>query len=328
MAHADLLGPRPYYDNSRDTPFVTVFIGNRPYEGLSSVANDPGTDGTVRWAGCGLNTRKIRIDLTRTPPGPDGKPAQRATISPWAEGRLDVPMIAVEGRNHASLIADPDDGMVNLLVDFLKVGEAGAETHDAWLQRARVYGAEPLKKMLVNPGSGSTGVEGEFQKFFGHILGESPEEPMQGWQQFVVHAVDERGDAISDYMIEVLTQRPDGAWGEFKDMYTDVHAYGPDPSFRCFHIRLPLGISAGKIPLRMRINASTGTELLAYQGYGSETRQLSATSEPVELDIGDLGDGNGSLFYPFTTTLIEIVLNREPLPFNDQSRILQFLEDE
>ena len=148
---------------------------------------------------------------------------------------------------------------------------------------------------------------------------------MEGWQQFVVHAIDERGDGISDYMIEVLTQRPDGAWNEFKDMYTDVHAYGPDPSFRCFHVRLPNGISAGKIPLRVRINASTGTELMAYQGYGSEEKQLSATAEPVELDISDLGAGNGSLFFPFTTTLIEIVLNREPLPFDGQSRVLQWL---
>jgi hypothetical protein len=325
LAHADLLGKEPYYGTGPATPFVAVFIGNRPYDGLSSVANDPGTDGTVRWAGCGLNTRKITIDLTRMPTGPDGHPIGRVTISPWAMNRLDIPMIPVEGRNHATLIADPEDGMVSLLIDFLKVGETGGESHDAWLQRARLYGADALAKMLINPGSGSAGIEGEVKKFFGHVFGESPEERMEGWQQFVVHAIDERGDGISDYMIEVLTQRPDGTWDDFKDMCTDVHAYGPDSSFRCFHVRLPGGISGGKIPLRVRINASTGTELMAYQGYGSEVRQLSATAEPVELDITNLGDGNGSLFSPFTTTLIEIVLNREPLPFNEQSRILQWL---
>jgi hypothetical protein len=325
LAHADLLGKEPYYGTGTATPFVTVFIGNHPYDGLSSVANDPGTDGTVRWAGCGLNTRKITIDLTRMPTGPDGQPIDRATISPWAVNRLDIPMIPVDGRNHSTLIADPDDGMVNLLIDFLKVGELGGESHDAWLQRARQYGANALAKMLINPGSGSAGIEGEVKKFFGHVFGESPEELMEGWQQFVVHAIDERGDGISDYMIEVLAQRPDGTWDDFKDMCTDVHAYGPDSSFRCFHVRLPRGISAGKIPLRVRINASTGTELMAYQGYGSEVRQLSATAEPVELDISDLGAGNGSLFFPFTTTLIEIVLNREPMPFNEQSRILQWL---
>src|SRR5271169_5126276 len=130
LALNDLVGPVPYYGRDSDTPYVSVFIGNQPYEGLPSVANDPGTDGTVRWAACGLNTRKITIDLTRTPIGPDGQPIDRVSISPWAVDRLDIPMIPVEGRNHSSLIANPDEGMVNLLVDFLKVGEKGAETYD------------------------------------------------------------------------------------------------------------------------------------------------------------------------------------------------------
>src|ERR1022692_2901096 len=80
LAHADLLGTEPYYGTGTATPFVAVFIGNHPYDGLSSVANDPGTDGTVRWAGCGLKNRKITIDLTRMPTGPDGQPIDRATI--------------------------------------------------------------------------------------------------------------------------------------------------------------------------------------------------------------------------------------------------------
>jgi len=42
--------------------------------------------------------------------------------------------------------------------------------------------------------------------------------------------------------------------------------------------------------------------------------------------LEDMGNGNGSLFHPFTTTLIEIVLNREPLPLDKVSRILTFLE--
>ena len=37
-------------------------------------------------------------------------------------------------------------------------------------------------------------------------------------------------------------------------------------------------------------------------------------------------EGNGSMFCPFTTTLIQIVLNREPLPLDKVSRLLTFLE--
>ena len=320
LAHRDLLGAAPFYDNGPNTPFVAVFIGNAPYDGLPSVANDPGTDGTVRWSGCSLNTRKIIIDLTRLPPA-DGA---RVTITPWASSRLDIPMIPVQDRNHGSLIANPEPAMVGLIGDFLKVGDRGAETYDAWLARARQYGEAALPAMKINPGADAAGLEGAVRKYFAHIFGFGT--PMEGWQQFVVHARDEHGDAIQDYMIEILVQQPDGTWVLFEEMYTDVHAYGPDPSFRCFHLRLPQGVSAGQVKLRARIHASTGTQLVAYQGYGSQSPPAGPTAEPIELDLDDLGKGNGTLFCPFTTTLLEIILNREPTPLDAVSRLLTFLE--
>jgi hypothetical protein len=321
LSHLDLIGPQPFYDTGANSPDVAVFIGNSPYDGVASVANDPGTDGTVRWSGCSLNARKITIDLTRVPVAN----ASRLTITPWADHRLDIPMIAVDGRNHGTLISDPEPGMVDLVAAFFKAGDPGAESHDAWLTRARQYGEKGLPKMKINPGADAAGLEGDLKKFFGHILGYSGAAPLEGWQQFVVFASDEHGDGISDYMIEVLTQQPDGTWGPFHEMSTDVHAYGPDSSYRCFHVRLPAGLSSGNVKLRVRINASTGTELLAYQGYGSEAKQLGPTAEPVEIDLDDLGDGNGSMFCPFTTTMIHIVLNREPMPLDAVSPLLTFL---
>src|ERR1035441_6479522 len=289
LAHLDLLGAEPFYDKGNHSPYVAVFIGNTPYDGVARLANDPGTDGTVRWSGCSLNARKITIDLTRIPVAN----ASRLGITPWADSRLDIPMIAVDGRNHGSLISQPETGMVDLVAAFLKVGDPGGEAYAAWLSRAQQY---------------------------------SEAAEFEGWQQFVVFACDERGDGITDYMIEVLTQQPNGDWVPFQAMSTDVHPYGPDPSYRCFHVHLPAGLSGGGVKLRARINASTGTELLAYQGYGSEPQQLGPTTEPVEIDLDDLGPGNGSMFYPFTTTLIQIMLNREPLPLDKVSRLLTFLE--
>jgi hypothetical protein len=320
LAHTDLLGPTPYYDNTPNTPYVAVFIGNTPYDGLSSVANDPGTDGTVRWAGAGLNTRKITIDLTRKPNDAAGNKADRVTISPWANKRLDVPIIAVDGRNHCSLLSNPDSKMVEYIFDFLKIGDEGGKNFDDWLAGARQYGDKGKDKMLVNPGAGVLDIVGEAKALLDHLIGREVGTEMDGWQQFVVHARDERGDGVSDYMIEVLRKEGD-SWQPFTEMYVDVHAYGPDPSYRCFQIRLPRGILAGEVPLQVRIHASTGTELMAYQGYGDTVQQLTAESAPVELNLGAM---NKSLFHPFTTTLIEIILNREPLPFDTVSRILRF----
>jgi hypothetical protein len=323
LAHQDLLGPEPFYDKGPNTPYVAVFIGNSPYDGLASVANDPGTDGTVRWAGCGLNTRKITIDLTRVPVAN----ASRLSITPWANDRLEIPMIPVDARNHGTLISDPEPVMVDLVADFLKVGESGGLDHSDWLARAVQYGQAALPKMLVNPGAEGAGLQGDVKKFFGHILGHGVDTQLEGWQQFVVFASDARGDGVDDYMIEVLTQQDDGQWVPFQEISTDVHAYGPDSSYRCFHVRLPSGLSSGNVKLRARISASSGTELLAFQGYSSDDTQPGGSAEPVEIDLDYLGDGNGTLFFPFTTTLIEIKLNREPLPLDKVSRLLSFWVD-
>jgi hypothetical protein len=325
LALTDLVGSEPYYARGSGTPYVAVFIGNVPYEGLPSVANDPGTDGTVRWAGCGLNTRMITIDLTRTPIGADGKPASRATITPWADNRLDIPIIPVAERNHATLISSPDTGMVERIMSFLAVSDA--DGHDKWLAEAKTWSDDAKKKMLIDPGKDAAGITGELKTWAGHLLNLKGIQ-MEGWQQLVVHARDERGDPVADYLIEVL-QKDGSEWVPFEGMYTDVHAYAADPSFRCFHVHLPEGISGGKTQLRVRINASSGTELIAYQGYGSDDVRttMEAEAKPVEIDLTGFGQNSqDSLFHPFTTTMVEIVLNREPAPLNAVSRIFNFLE--
>jgi hypothetical protein len=324
LAHLDLLGPQPYYDKGPDTPYVCVFIGNQPYTGLASVANDPGTDGTVRWAGCALNTRKITIDLTRRTVGANGQSGKRLTISPWADDRLEIPMIPVDGRNHASLISNPDPDMVQLIREFLKVGEKDGPTFEDWLRSTEKLRQRSIGKMLTNPTRGQNLEEG-VKTFYGHLFGDGGE--LDGWQQFIVRAKDERGDPVTDYLIEVLRPTGPDTWEPFEEMYTSVHAYSTDPSYRCFHVRLPKGITQEGESLRIRFNASTGTELIVYQGYQSETdgKVLQAEAKPVELGVKDLGKDAGSLFHPFTTTLIEIIVNREPAPLNQVSRIMRFL---
>ena len=343
LAHMDLLGEKPYFGMGDDTPYVAVFIGNRPYEGVASVANDPGTDGTVRWAGCGLNTRKITLDLTRTPVGPNGQPADRVSITDWAAGeRLDVPILAVADRNHGSLISDPDDGMVERIASFLNVDNGGAFTK--WLDEAKTW-AEPARQaMLIDPGDHAAGLAGSVKQYFGHLFHLSGK-PLEGWQQFVLRARDEHGEPVTDYMLQVFrweTQKdPETGndkfdWWPCDELCTDVHAYRSDPSFRCMHIRLPEGITGSTAPMQIRIQASTGTEVVTYQGYGTDVppaakvapQPMRADSKPVIFDItGGLGTEKASLFHPFTTTLVEIVLNRVPYPFGDFSQIFYWIDE-
>jgi hypothetical protein len=42
------------------------------------------------------------------------------------------------------------------------------------------------------------------------------------------------------------------------------------------------------------------------------------------MDITALTEGGASLFYPYTTTLMEVFVEREPMPLNQVSNLFTF----
>ena len=95
LAHLDLLGNETFYGPTRRTPFVFIFCGNQSYGGLRQLFDDPGSDGTVRWASCPLNTRKINLDLTIDPEREGSE--KRISIADWKN--TDIPLIPIDGKN-------------------------------------------------------------------------------------------------------------------------------------------------------------------------------------------------------------------------------------
>jgi hypothetical protein len=212
-------------------------------------------------------------------------------------------MFAVEGKNHTSLLQEPEDDLVDLVVKFLNV--SSDSQYEDWRAQSSAWNAPALEKMK--------------QDNHGHH---------DGWQQFVIHVVDEYGDPVPDYVVDLFRKNPTGLEGqemqaaEVEEFDLDVHSYQPDQSYRCFHVRIPPNASRdGFGELWMRLTASSGTELIAYQGYTPGSTTITEES-PVILDISHLDGGKESLFHPFTTTLVEIKLNREPLPFRGQTKLM------
>lgn len=113
-----------------------------------------------------------------------------------------------------------------------------------------------------------------------------------------------------------------------KEFAPDVNAHTEDPSYRCFHIDItPFVTSNATKPdnLWIRLIASSGTKLVAYYGHGSErvTQEGMPNLQDGKWDavidltehLSNKIDGKGvNLFYPLTTTFVEIKLNREPMP--------------
>lgn len=288
LAHLDLLGTEAFYGPTRTTPFVFIFCGTKSYGGLRSLVNEPGADGAVRWAGCPLNTRKIILNLARELPA-----GEQFAIAPWTH--IDIPLLPAAGLNHTTILSKPTTELIDLVISALQVSSEA--TFETW----RAHAGRATRAALAD-------------------LGE--------WQQFIVRAVDERGDPIPDYNIRLFGKSGRDDASRLREFDVDVHVYGGDASLRCFHVDLDkLGWKDLK-SLRARLIASSGSELVGYHGIGSEKKPLEPAGREskwdAELDLSALLKNETSFFYPFTTTLVELRLNREPLPLSGRNEICWF----
>jgi len=284
LAHKDLIDVQ-VYGPDKSTPYVFVFDGTNDYGTLARIfdaADQAGSDGVVRWSGVALNTRKITLDLSKTD--------NQMKWSDWSN--IDIPMIPIVGVNHNEILHSPPPGLIKLVLKALDV--------DTQQKFQDFHSVDVPATQEVIDGRARINAD--------------------PWQQFVVHARDSHGNSISDYAISMVCKNDDGSATELAEFEEDVHAFAADPSYRCFHVRLrDLMKNAQGKKLAVRIVASTGTDLVGYQGYGSgqTTTGLAPTIGPVDLDISKYEGQNAgypSLFYPFTTTLVEIILNRAPIP--------------
>jgi len=290
LAHKDLFVDPPFYDSEPETPYVFIFDGTSDLGDISKIfdSNDQlGTDGIVRWAGAPLNSRKIVLDFTRTPSNPD-----RFEWTDWVN--VNLPLIPIAGVNHTQILSNPPAGLQDLVVAALGVNSSDAFKN--FYEQAR-------KTQVV-------------------IDGHAKIEP-DPWQQFVVHAVDERGNGIDDFSIEVLLRDASNKDNPISTFEDEVHPYSLDKSFRCFHVRLkdaPLAqFSAPGNKVVVRFRASSGTDVISYEGFNTPNPAPRPAGQPapefVELDItSNALNPDKKLFFPFTTTFLEVRLNREPVP--------------
>lgn len=288
-----------FYGSGTDTPYAFVCIGNKDYGILKRIVTEPGTDGTVRWSGCGLNCRRINVDLTRDKTG-DAEDRERITIHPWVND--DLPLLIADGLNHGTIMGDPSDDLVGMVLQALEVDSPAA--WQAWRTKSAA-----MTKALVDGG-------------------------LDQYQQFVLRTVDERGDPVPDYHIEFLRQ--DGDRLIEVEFAADVHPFMNDTSYRCFHINLSDQQPERLTSLFARVIASSGTAFVGYHGVGSHRvnggainptgkwdAEINLTSVLRGKESDDAAQKAVTFFFPFTTTLIEIRISREPEPLVGECDLLR-----
>jgi len=134
------------------------------------------------------------------------------------------------------------------------------------------------------------------------------------YQQFIIHAVDERGDPITDYNLQLF--RGDGVEAQITQFDAEVDVYSSDASYRCFHVDVADLVPRQGRPspgLTVRIIASSGTPYVGYIGHGYE-EQIEPGSWDASLHFDGTELEQFAFFRPFTTTLIRLYLERQVLP--------------
>ena len=148
-----MLTEPPRYDGGPETPYVFVFCGTGTYSGLRKLVDKPGTDGTVRRAGCGLNIRAIELDMTEkgmvarrtatdTAGAEDPQP-RRVVADKWLNVSIPVHLVGhpdgPDEVNHATILSNPPAELQNLVIAaFEKTAAAGDADvgYRAWIEEA------------------------------------------------------------------------------------------------------------------------------------------------------------------------------------------------
>ncbi|MHB1297931.1 MAG: esterase/lipase family protein [Gemmatimonadaceae bacterium] len=207
-------------------------------------------------------------------------------VTTSGERTHDVPQAFVAKRHHGGLVSSPTGDLERMVLEALRVrtGADDAAWRDRWCTRH-------------NP------------------------PPRDAWQQFVVRVRDERGDPVRDYNVQVDATYESGGTETLADFASDVHPYRADPSFRSFHVRLNDLRRTRITGLRLKVLARTNSSAVGYRGVGSGRTD----GWDGALDLTELGpQGKVSLFKPFTTTLLEVILDREPLPYSGRNDVFWF----
>jgi hypothetical protein len=290
LAHRDFLQDPPMYGRSAATPYPFIFVGLKDYGWLKRTVTEPGTDGTVRWAGVGFNSRKVKVDLTI-----EATRRQRISIEPWKN--TVVPTIFLPNHNHTDILQDPSEVLMQMVMEALSV--SSGPQYELWATKHRKTSDAAMAVSKAKK-----------------------------WQQLIVHAIDERGDGINDYFLEAGVS-VDKRFRRLEAFDLDVHAFREDESFRCFHVDLDKLQPEKLDTLALRVIASSGTDLVSYQGFDSSYELTLPEQEQNKWDAviqfdATIGAKEVAFFYPYTTTLVEIRMNREPMPLKGVNRVFWF----
>lgn len=206
LAERDLFSKEAWYGPGRI--LTTVIVGDEGYDGVRQIANEDGSDGTVRISTANLNCAKFRIEL-------DENQGMRGNVH-IEQSKGEIAFAIAAGHNHSSIC----------------LGKAKSEGSREKLQTAIVRALKVEDRDFLSENENF-----RWQEEVQQIL--APPESKSAFQNTVTHVNDHLGNIVDDYFMEFYrrSSRDDAFEREIYDkVIRSVHAYGDDKSRRALYI--------------------------------------------------------------------------------------------
>ena len=264
---------------------ATVIVGNTGYGGISSLANEDGSDGTVYVSTANLNCEYLEIDFPSLPKEPKAKPIKTTKGT--------TALLVVDNYNHSSVALKGEDkndntALLNSIVKALDISNAA-----------------DFKKWVKNCATKTRSVMKDHAS--------DKDEYKHGYQNTVIRVRDDQGFDVTDYVVEFYHDAKKGIFDRFAQLFnnkavSNVHAYKDNSAYRSFMINCTelfkiidkegefLRISFSAMP-----DINDEKTMVGYRTFGDE-------------DMGYLELGPKELkkfFVPNRTLFVDITLTRE-----------------
>lgn len=267
---------------------LTTIVGNRGYGGIQSLANKPGSDGTVYVSTANMNCARLEMNFLSD--------NENIRLPKLRSSQGKTAFLVLDEFNHSSIaLKDLDhegnEQLISTIISALSIETARA--FNRWIKHC-----QEITRDVMTLYSGSNGKSDEYK---------------HGYQNTVVYVKDDEGYEVKDYVIEFYQDVKKGLFDRVAEIFntkvvSTVHEYSDNSAFRSFMIdcsELIEMIKTNDGPLRISISAlpniSDEKNVVGYKTFDND-------------DIGCLfleKDDMEVFFQPNRTLFVEIILGRK-----------------
>ncbi len=222
-----------------------VITGTHPYTGLANFVSENGSDGTIRVTGANMNARGMTVDFSG-----GEEQLRNPKISQWKRRGSpgNFPLAVLPDRDHSSIVDPGEEGYAKAPEHQRRLGQLildalSTNTALQYARRVEEWRAVSMETRTL-AGNSDSAVTARNHFFKGRG---KPAEHFHEYYQLNVRAVDEFGEPVPDYFMTFMHRTESRLFGLFSsltkdaryfqdEVLQDVHLYGRDNSYRCFHL--------------------------------------------------------------------------------------------